>query len=293
MWKAILNCRPDVWIWLGDAIYAPTEDMSYLRQQYQLQKAKAEYQEFLKSVRVLGTWDDNDYGKKNGGKEYSKKIESQQIYLDFLDEPKDSPRRHREGIYCSYLLGPAERQIKVILLDERCNRTEAGPNGDILGESQWAWLESELKQSMGVINLVCSSIQVIPSEQPYDKWADFPKSRERLLNLLRETKPKGLILISGDRHLAEISRMDDSGIGYPLYEITSSGLTHHVDFIYHLRSFFSPERNRYRVGSLFYEKNFGLIDVDWSSSSPVPSLQVRDQENRARLQQSLAIFRQP
>jgi alkaline phosphatase D len=285
MWKAILNCKPDVWIWLGDAIYAPTEDMVYLRQQYQLQKAKPEYQEFLKSVRVLGTWDDNDYGKKNGGKEYPKKTESQQIYLDFLDEPKDSPRRRQEGIYCSYLLGPAEPQIKVILLDERYHRTEPGPYGDILGEAQWAWLESELKRSMAVIHLVCSSIQVIPSEQPYDKWADFPKSRHRLLSLLRETKPKGLILISGDRHLAEMSRLDDSGLGYPLYEITSSGLTHHVDFIYHLRSFFSPEKNRYRVGSLLYEKNFGLVDVDWSPKPPVPSLQVRDQENCVRLQE--------
>src|SRR5262245_16092637 len=115
MWKAILNCKPDAWIWLGDAIYAPTENMSYLRQQYQLQKAKPEYQEFLRAVRVLGTWDDNDYGKKNGGKDYPKKAESQQIYLDFLEEPSDSPRRHQEGIYCSYLLGPGEQQIKVIL----------------------------------------------------------------------------------------------------------------------------------------------------------------------------------
>jgi alkaline phosphatase D len=205
--------------------------------------------------------------------------------LDFLDEPKDSPRRRQEGIYCSYLLGPAEPQIKVILLDERYHRTEPGPYGDILGEAQWAWLESELKRSMAVIHLVCSSIQVIPSEQPYDKWADFPKSRHRLLSLLRETKPKGLILISGDRHLAEMSRLDDSGLGYPLYEITSSGLTHHVDFIYHLRSFFSPEKNRYRVGSLLYEKNFGLVDVDWSPKPPVPSLQVRDQENCVRLQE--------
>jgi alkaline phosphatase D len=293
MWKAILNCKPDLWIWLGDAVYAPTEDMTYLRQQYQLQKTKPEYQEFLKGVRVLGTWDDNDYGKKNGGKEYSKKVESQQIYLDFLDEPKDSPRRRQEGVYCSYLVGSAERQIKVILLDERYHRTEPGPDGDILGETQWAWLESELKQSTTAINLVCSSIQVLSSEQPYDKWADFPKSRERLLNLLHEARPRRLILISGDRHLGEISRLDDSGLEYPLYEITSSGLTHHVDFIYHLRSFFSPERNRYRVGSLFYEKNFGLVDVDWSLSSPVLSLQVRDQENRTRLQELIATSTQP
>jgi len=31
MWRAILNCKPDVWFWLGDSIYPPTEDMAYLR----------------------------------------------------------------------------------------------------------------------------------------------------------------------------------------------------------------------------------------------------------------------
>jgi hypothetical protein len=36
-------------------------------------------------MRVLGTWDDNDYGKKNGGKEYSKKVESQQILWTNLE----------------------------------------------------------------------------------------------------------------------------------------------------------------------------------------------------------------
>ena len=94
------------------------------------------------------------------------------------------------------------------------------------------------------------------------------------------------MILSGDRHLAEISRADDSGLPYPLYEITSSGLTHHVDFIYHARNFFSTEPNRYRVGELFYEKNFGLVDIDCSPGSPVLSLQIRDQENRVQRQAS-------
>ena len=107
-----------------------------------------------------------------------------------------------------------------------------------------------------------------------------------MLQLLADSKPKLAVILSGDRHLAEISRADDTGLPYPLYEATSSGLTHHVDFIYHLRSFVSPERNRYRVGELFYEKNFGLVDIDWSTASPILSLQIRDQEYRVERETS-------
>ena len=42
----------------------------------------------------------------------------QKIYLDFIDEPQDSPRRSQQGIYGSYYIG-TEQKIKVLLLDTR------------------------------------------------------------------------------------------------------------------------------------------------------------------------------
>ena len=288
MWRALVNCKPDVWIWLGDSIYAPTEDMAYLKSQYEKQKQKPDYAELVRSCRVIGTWDDNDYGMKNGNGHYPKKAESQQLFLDFVDEPKDSPRRKQSGVYASYLFGDPGKQLKVILLDEYYNADEPGPESDLLGEEQWQWLDGELNSGQGVVALG-SSIQMLPSEHPYDHWGNYPKARKRMLQLIADSKPKLVVILSGDRHLAEISRADDSGLPYALYEITSSGLTHHVDFVYHLRSFASPETNRYRVGTLFYEKNFGLVDIDCSADSPVVSLQIRDQENRVRRQASLSL----
>ncbi len=288
MWKAILNCKPDVWIWLGDSVYADTEDMAYLKSQYEKQKQNPEYSELARSCRIIGTWDDNDYGMRDGNRTYPKKAESQQLYLDFLDEPKDSPRRKQEGVYTSYVFGEPGKQIKVILLDLRYNSDEPGPESDLLGEAQWRWLADELKAGKDDVVLIGSSIQLLSSEHPYDHWGHYPKARKRFLQLLADYPPKLAVIISGDRHLGEISRSDDSGLPYPLYDITSSGLTHHVDFVYHLRCLFSPERNRYRVGTQFYEKNFGVVDVDWSSGSPVLSLQIRDQENRLQRQASVS-----
>lgn len=279
MWKAVINCKPDLWIWLGDSIDAATEDMKYLRSQFEKQKQNPEYTELRKRCPIIGTWDDNDYGMKNGTSDYRKKAESQQLFLDFIDEPKDSPRRKQEGVYASYVYGEPGKRIKVILLDLRYNADGPGPESDILGERQWLWLENELKDIKNDVVLLGSSIQLLSCKHPYEHWGNYPKSRERILQLLTKAKPKFTIILSGDRHLGEISRLDDSGLPYPLYELTSSGLTHHVDFFYHLRAFISPEKNQSRVGKLFYEKNFSVIDIGLSKTYPTVGLQIRDQEN--------------
>lgn len=284
MWKAIRNCRPNLWIWLGDSVDASTEDMNYLKHQYEKQKQNPEYAELGKGCPIIGTWDDNDYGMKNGNSRYPKKAESQQLFLDFIDEPKDSPRRKQNGVYASYLYGDPGKRIRVILLDLHYNADEPGPDADILGETQWQWLKSELEDSIDDVVLLGSSLQLLSSQHPYEHWGNYPKSRERILKLIFETKPKLAVILSGDRHLGELSRLNDLALPYALYDVTSSGLTHHVDFFYRLRSFFSPEQNRYRVGKLFYHKNFGVIDIDLSGRTPAISLQLRGQENRIQRQ---------
>lgn len=47
----------------------------------------------------VGTWDDHDYGVNDGDSSYVDKRESQRLLLDFLDEHRDSPRHHRDGVY--------------------------------------------------------------------------------------------------------------------------------------------------------------------------------------------------
>ena len=67
---------------------------------------------------------------------------SQDKFLDFLDEPKDSPRRKRKGLYGSYLLGTGEKRVKVILIDPRSQLDREKKN--VLGEEQWTWLDKEI-----------------------------------------------------------------------------------------------------------------------------------------------------
>ena len=56
-----------------------------------------------------------------------------QVFLDFVDEPLDSVRRLREGIYASYTYGSGDRVVKVVLLDVRSHDVK-GSDCDVLGK---------------------------------------------------------------------------------------------------------------------------------------------------------------
>lgn len=279
LWPVIISNQPDLWIWLGDNIYADTEDLALMKSKYDLQKSNEGYQALVKSTRVIGVWDDHDYGDNDAGKEYAKKRESQQLFLDFIDEPKESPRRQQAGVYCSYLFGPEGEQVKVILLDTRYHRDRPGDEGDILGAEQWQWLERELKDSRAQVNIIGSSIQVVPFQHRFEKWANFPRSRARLFALIKATGARGVLFISGDRHFAEISKLDESPTGYPVYDLTSSGLTHSRD----RNTVYFTDDNRHRKGEIFADLNFGLIDIEWRKARV--KLQVRDRKNKKVLEE--------
>lgn len=235
LWNPINEDKPEVFIWLGDNVYGDTHDMELLESKYMAQKAIPGYQQLKKNTQVIGVWDDHDYGINDGGKFYTQREMSMQLMLDFLDEPKNSPRRKQQGVYASYEYGTGEESVKIFLLDARYNRDtlyrQEGiylPNteGSILGKEQWDWLESELKNSNAKVNIISSGIQFIPTEHPFEKWENFPKEREKLFNLIHISGAKNPVLISGDRHIAEISKLKDQRFPNGLYEITSSGMTH-------------------------------------------------------------------
>ena len=62
--------------------------------------ANDDYAAFVKQTPVIGIWDDHDYGINDGSKLFTYRDESQEVFLDFIGEPKDSPRRRQK--VCSY-----------------------------------------------------------------------------------------------------------------------------------------------------------------------------------------------
>ena len=286
LWDAILQNRPALFIWAGDIVYNDTEDMSVMQANYQEQKRQPGYQRLRESLlpgRVIGIWDDHDYGADDAGYLYSERDASQKQLLDFLDEPGDSVRRGTAGVYTSTTYSHGRHLITVILLDTRYFRQDPGPEADILGEKQWEWLEEVFRQSRSSLHFIVSSIQFVAEDHKYESWGKFPAAKARMYRLIRETGVPGVIFLSGDRHFAELSvQKDPAVVPYPVYDLTASGMTHSWTSL-------KEEENRFREGKFFTGLNFGLVDIDLGYAAPRLFLQVRDRDNMPRISREVLL----
>jgi len=225
--------------------------------------------------------------------------ESQLEFFNWLDEPADSTRRKQEGIYHAQIFGPVGRRVQVILLDTRYFRSplvrgdhgaepsggpyvpSPDPQATVLGDAQWRWLEEQLRQPAEV-RLIASSIQFVAEFAGCESWANFPREKQRFLELLRRTRANGVLFVSGDRHWCELSRMD-SPAGYPLYDLTASAMTQR-----HPRQ--TPTPNRYRHDAkTFHEANVGRLRIDWQRAEPRLTLQILDVNAQVQLEKSIAL----
>ena len=109
---------------------------------------------------------------------------------------------------------------------------------------------------------------------------NLPHERDRLFDLIRDTGATGLLVISGDRHLAELSMMD-AGLGYPLYDLTSSALN------WSSLQWRPYDVNRHRVGAMNWGNNFGLIEIDWDRDDPQIRLIIIDEDGDINLQRKI------
>lgn len=265
-WPTIAAQNPDLWVWLGDNIYADTDDMSLMAAKYKKQKNNPHYQAFTKDVPVTGIWDDHDYGMNDGNRTFPQRAHAEDQFLNFLGISKNDEVNNYPGIYRIETYGKPPQQIKIYHLDTRYFQDPliktpkdsdknymAQPNGQILGQAQWKWLTNELNQSKANINIIASSIQVIAQDHRYEMWSNFPNQRKKLLDLIVSSGVKNPVILSGDRHLSEISKIKWQGQN--LIDVTSSGMTHSFSG--------NQEFNQHRIKNLITTESFATMEIDW------------------------------
>jgi alkaline phosphatase D len=276
IFDAVLKHQPDVFVFLGDNIYGDTDDMDLLRKKYAELEAVEGFQKLRDETALLATWDDHDYGINDGGKSYSKREESAEIFLDFFKVPSESPRRERAGIYGSHTFGSSGKICQILLLDTRYFRDELPrsksatkpgtvgwyePTEDqtktLLGEDQWEWLERQLAIPAD-LRIIASSIQILASDKGMENWGNTPHEQQRLFDLLKKHRANHTFAISGDVHFAELSKKQIGS--YPFYDLTSSGLQN-------TSKSWSNAKNSLRVGESYWQRNAGLIEIDWGQES--------------------------
>lgn len=302
IWSTISNYQPDWLLLLGDNIYADVVEgrmkpatPDRIKESYDELASVPAFMRLRQEVPISATWDDHDYGNNDAGVEWEHKDAAAVLFHDFFGTPTDSPLRQQRGIYSSKVIGPPGKRVQIIMLDTRYFRSElekgteplpgfrakpyiaaAGKDVTILGEQQWKWLAEQLKVP-AELRIIGSSIQILSDDHPFEKWGNMPAERERLFELIRAQEASGVVIISGDRHLGEIS-VDNDVVGYPLYDVTASGLNQ-ADLGWRM-----PEPNVRRHSSLPYGNHFGSIEIDWDAEDPFVSLQLRHEDGEIAVQ---------
>ncbi|HJM14946.1 MAG TPA: alkaline phosphatase D family protein [SAR86 cluster bacterium] len=267
IWSAIKEENLKEFFFMGDNVYGDNKETGALDDMivaYALQKEKLP--KWLNNINVNAIWDDHDYGKNDGGKEYVYKTQSQTLFLDFWKVPENDPRRSRKGIYFSQVRDINNLKVNLIGLDTRYHRSALGQEDKpysavedlsktMLGKVQWDWLISELSKKSN-LNIIVSSIQVIPTNHGFEKWGNFPHERDKLLKLI-ENSNTPTIIISGDRHKAGLYKKGN------LIELTSSSLNKPLpNYISKIWDLISKETDAYLTGKMFYPENYGTVSFN-------------------------------
>jgi alkaline phosphatase D len=261
IWTSIQEESIDGFIFLGDNVYGdlPSGKLTKMEKAYAKQKTRLP-KWLMNEKDILAIWDDHDFGLNDGGRDYPFKENAKKMFLNFWNIPTEDPRRNREGIYFKQTKEIEGIEVEIIGLDTRYFRSKLKgrknaykQNKDleatILGQNQWAWLESSINNSIADIIVILSSIQILATNHPYEKCDNFPLERERLLLLLANaSKNKTIIAVSGDRHKSGIYQNEN------FFEITASSLnkpgSEHA------------ETDPLLLGEIYPEENFGTLNIE-------------------------------
>lgn len=268
IWDTILKENLNLFVTMGDNIYASSAHQKPIAEQYYKQDQVENYRKLRLEVPFMATWDDHDFGARDGGGSWKEKDSAQKDFLNYWTYIRHSLPLNQKGIYHSKTIGPFNEMVQIIMLDTRYFRSDLieredlkgkfidyAPNneGTILGEEQWKWLEAELKKPAN-IRFIVSSIQVIADEPRFEKWGNFPKERQRLLNLIEKSNAQNVFILSGDRHMASISKINLPKYG-TLYEITSSALNQPNEY---------PDSDPHYIGASYNKESYAVANIDWS-----------------------------
>ncbi|MCB9060833.1 MAG: alkaline phosphatase family protein [Halobacteriovoraceae bacterium] len=227
IWGQVFKHDLDMYLLIGDNVYGDYVDGKWIENGASPQQlwqrfvdGRLNFRLYKKRelVPVYGIWDDHDYGKNNGDKNFKYARENANIFKVFF--PNGQLSNEHKGFGVGYSLNFVNANF--YFLDNRTFRDSANDvRGTHFGVSQVQWLKQELDQSEKLSFLI-SGDQFFGNFHPFESYERLhPNSFMTFLEILRD---KPVLFLSGDRHLSEIQNIDKSYIGRQTFEITSSGI---------------------------------------------------------------------
>ena len=256
IWKSIAGKHLAAFLLLGDTIYLHGDELAdeaKVDARYRSLFEQADFRALRESTPVYGIWDDHDFGPDNATSSFRGAAVSKRVFERYF--PGAGQISGLEGTIAREL---DFFQTKVLMLDGRTFRDEPGSmRARMLGDAQLRWIERTLKApSAPPVVVIASGSQWLGTSgaknPQIESFAKYPVERARALAAIAAS-PSTVLLLSGDRHFAEILAHPLGGRW--LYEVTSSPLSAHLPPPEWVG--FDPERRRLVYG----ENNFAVVTL--------------------------------
>ena len=186
-WDVIARQQPQLFIFNGDIVYGDCHSAGCdeLPTAWERLFSKREFARVAEWLPMIGILDDHDYGMNDCTASNPYKGFAKTQFLSRFAAPPDDPRYSRPGLYTAQIFGTPGRRLQLIVLDTRWFRdafvptdcdmcpgkqryvpynVTQSPPPTMLGEAQWSWLETQLRQPAEV-RLIVSTVQVLVSMQ--------------------------------------------------------------------------------------------------------------------------------
>lgn len=287
MWDQVASHKPDFMLFIGDNVYADFDPEGrakitppFLVHRYVSTRKNLRVFRWPRLIPIFSVWDDHDYGKNNGGREFFLKKDMAELFTQFF------PQNSIEGFYDN---GPGVaskihfKNFDVVLFDDRSFRsTDHTPPETHFGQDQEQWFFKDLNSKK--LNFLVSGDQWFGAYHQFESYeGSHPKSFQTFLAKLKKKKAP-VVFVSGDRHLTEIMKIPPQSLGRSAYEVTSSGI--HATM--YAGSFKSSPNPRQWVG-VDGEANYALFEVKQDKKISSVLVKSLGQQKKTLFEKTLSI----
>jgi alkaline phosphatase D len=306
VFRAMAARRPDLFLFVGDTIYADhrcrvpenqpgadfrAADLAGFRAKHRYNRADEAVQAFLRGTAVYAIWDDHEVRNDFSGPEEPLMSVGRRAFLEYwpIQPPADDPHRLYRGVRWG-------RLVEILILDTRQYRSPNampdGPDKTMLGAAQRAWLVDRLTRSDATWKLVVSSVSLsVPTGRTArDSWAGgsrvepgevptgFEHELRDIVRVLAERRVRNLVWLVSDAHRAEVIRHAPAA-GLVFHELMAGPLSAGFGRPGRLDDTLNPTR-LFGEGGYY---NFGEAAIDGSGLT----VRIVDAEGRVRFETAL------
>lgn len=283
IFNSIAGKKPDLMLWLGDNWYYREDDYfapSRMRYRVSRDRAVSELQPLLGSTHHYAIWDDHDFGPDNSDRTYAQRTEALTIFRQYWANPTFGTLE-TPGVFFRFGWG----DVEFFMLDDRFyrspNRMPADQTKTMLGKEQLQWLKESLVSSNATFRIIVNGNQILAGKD-IETLRNYPAEFDELIGWIKTQKIPGVLFLSGDRHIAELSVLEDSAF-YPFYDFTSSPLTAGIS------TRRTIGQNSLLVPGTFVNdsRNFGMLRFDGQRDSRRLTMELYDTNGKLRWSRSV------